>query len=382
MKLVNLSWSRYCVPFRVPFHTAHGALSYRAGALVTMRTDAGFMGIGEIAPLPEQSGQSLGDSLKALPRLAHTLQNRELSDILRFVAAQSADGQLPAPLICGLETALLDALAQADHQRVADLLICDYSSGTDGAVEVPRPHVPVNAVIGGADIAATIAHAQTALAAGFTCLKLKLTDATTALARVAAVRAAIGPTPRLRLDANAGWNYEQARTLLAQCAAYDIEYIEQPLPAHDLPGMASLRRVSPVPLAADEALTGLGSARRILQARAADILILKPQLAGGLRICRQIIQEAHAQGVTCVLTSTLETGLGVAATLHLAAASPEITLPCGLATLNLLADDLLQTSLLIQQSRITLPSGPGLGVHLNQVALDRYGDAQPLEYES
>src|SRR6185312_10754847 len=174
----------------------------------------------------------------------------------------------------------------------------------------------------------------------------------------------------------------QARTLLAQCAAYDIEYIEQPLPAHDLAGMASLRRVSPVPLAADEALTGLESARRILRARAADILILKPQLAGGLRICRQISQEAHTQGVACVITSTLETGIGVAAALHLAAAAPEITLPCGLATLNLLANDLLHTSLPIQQGRITLPSGPGLGVHLDQLALDRYGDDRPLEYES
>ena len=379
MKLVDFTWSRYCVPFRATFHTAHGALSHRVGALVTAHTDNGYAGWGEIAPLPEHSGQSLDNSLNALPRLTRTLQGWELPDVLRFLEVQSADGQLPAPLICGLETALLDALGQASGQRVADLLARDYPSNESSSRATPRTHVPVNAVIGGASVEAAVSSALTAIAAGFTCLKLKLAEASpAALARVAAVRTAIGPAPRLRLDANESWDREQAYTLLTQCADYDIEYIEQPLPAHDLAGMASLRRVTPIPLAADEALGGLESARRILRARAADILILKPQLAGGLRACRQIIQAAHAQGVTCVITSTLETGIGVTAALHLAAASPEITLPCGLATLNLLQNDLLQTSLSIQQGSIELPPGPGLGVHLDQVTLKRFGDEKTL----
>jgi L-alanine-DL-glutamate epimerase-like enolase superfamily enzyme len=234
-------------------------------------------------------------------------------------------------------------------------------------------------VIGGATIEAAVTAAQTASAAGFTCLKLKLTDASPAtLERVAAVRAAIGPAPRLRLDANAGWTSEQAHVMLAHCAAYDIEYIEQPLSAYDLAGMAALRRVSPILLAVDEALTGLESARRVLQAGAADVLILKPQLAGGPRACRQIIREASAQHVACVITSTLETGIGVASALHLAAASPEITRPCGLATLALLADDLLQTSLPIHQGTLELPAAPGLGVRPDLAALKYFLDPAHL----
>ncbi len=374
MKLVNLTWLLYRVPFSAAFHTAHGALSHRSGALVTAYTDDGYTGYGEIAPLPSHNGQSLDRSLVPLPRLARELCNRELSDILCFLESQDTNDQLPPPLVCGLETALLDALGQASKLRVADLLATNYSPSTEGgSPAMLRTRVPVNAVIGGTTIEATITSARTAIAAGFTCLKLKLADASAAaLERVGAVRAAIGPDPRLRLDANEGWNGEQARALLARCAVYDIEYIEQPLPAPDLAGMAALRGVSPIPLAADEALTGLASARRILQARAADVLILKPQLAGGLRTCRQIMREASAQGVSCVITSTLETGIGVAAALHLAAASPEISLPCGLATLDLLENDLLQTRLPIHQGSLELPIAPGLGVLPDQDALKHF----------
>ncbi|HEX7736883.1 MAG TPA: o-succinylbenzoate synthase [Ktedonobacteraceae bacterium] len=373
MKLLNLTWSRYRVPFRAAFHTAHGALTYRSGALVTIYTADGHTGSGEIAPLPTHSGHALDESLSALPALARTLQGRDLPDILRFLAVQNEDEQLPPSLICGLESALLDAWGQISGLRVADLLARGYPFEHNNSQVASRERVPVNAVISGTSTEATIASAQAALTLGFTCLKLKLTEASpAALERVAALRAAIGPAPRLRLDANEGWQSEQARGLLVQCAPYDIEYVEQPLPARDLSGLAALRRISPIPLAADEAVSGLASARRLLRAQAADVLILKPQLAGGLHACRRIIQEAYAQGVTCVITSTLETGIGVSAALHLAAASPEITLPCGLATLPLLEHDLLGTNLPVQQGWLELPAAPGLGVHLDQAMLNRF----------
>jgi L-alanine-DL-glutamate epimerase-like enolase superfamily enzyme len=231
----------------------------------------------------------------------------------------------------------------------------------------------VNAVIGAGSTEDAVKRSRAAVHAGFTCLKLKLTDpSSSTVQRVAAVRAAIGSEPRLRLDANACWSFEQADSVLTQCAAYDIQYVEQPLPVYDLAGMARLRRVSPIPLAVDEALTGLESARRVLDAEAADVLILKPQLAGGLRAGRQIIQESSQRNVVCVVTSTLEAGIGVAAALHLAAASPEITMACGLATLDLLVDDLLCDGLLVSNGHIHVPAGPGLGVQLDEAALKCY----------
>jgi L-alanine-DL-glutamate epimerase-like enolase superfamily enzyme len=405
MRISDLTWHVYRIPFRTPFVTAHGLFSQRVGVLVSVWTDAGYVGHGEIAPLPSQSGASLEAVLSALPGVARELRGYELGDKgnhlipthtgceVRCYALRDGDARstcLPAALvscsadaghrrwgesalICGLETALLDAIGQARGQSVAALLASGYPLAEDCELGVPRTRVPVNTVIGGETIGLAVTQAEKAVKAGFGCLKLKVTEASEEeIERVAAVRAAIGPEPRLRLDANESWNIEQAREMLTRCAPYDIQYVEQPLPAEDLDGMARLRRVSPSPLAADEALTGLESARRVLDAEAADVLILKPQLAGGLLACREIIQLASERNVACVITSTLVAGIGVTAALHLAAASSAVTLPCGLATLDLLEDDLLRDELAIEQGCMAVPHGSGLGVILDEDALICY----------
>ncbi len=136
--------------------------------------------------------------------------------------------------------------------------------------------------------------------------------------------------------------------------------------------MRTLRQAIPIPIAVDEALHSLESARLVLDSEAADILVIKPQLAGGLRVGQQIIQAATERGVRSVITSTIEAGIGLAAALHFAAASPAVTLECGLATLHLLIDDLLIDDLPVRDGFLTVPTGPGLGVALDREALDRY----------
>ena len=358
MNLVDLTYSTYRIPFRTPFLTAHGTLHKRRGVLVRVRTSTGHVGSGEIAPLPQQCGAGLREVLAILPDLAREWPGREVTALLDWLLEESQSARLPAALLCGLETALLDVCGQASAQSVAELLLSDTSRSTR-----PRTCVAVNAVIGDGTIETVVKQARAAVAAGFSCLKLKAPDSSPdQVERVAALREAVGPAIALRLDANEGWNFEQARRLLAQCALYDIQYVEQPLPARDWAGMARLRRLSPIPLAADEAVCGPASARRVLEAEAADVLIVKPQMVGGLRTCRQVIQEAGQRQVACVITSTLEAGIGVAAALHLAAATPEITLACGLATLDLLEDNLLCADLPINAGLMHVPEGPGLGV--------------------
>ncbi len=374
MKLTRLVWYPYRIPFKSPFVTAHGSLSHRQGALVHLQSADGRTGLGEIAPLPAFGGRDLAHALDPLPALAHELAGRELGAILRWLAEQN--DQLPAALVCGLETAVLDLLAQERELSLAALLC-------EGAALGPRQSIAVNAVLGGATIPQVLEQARTALAAGFNCLKLKVVgEEQSVLERVAAVRSALGPTPRLRLDANAAWQLAEATRILAHCAPYDIEYIEQPLPADDLAGMARLRRSSPIPLAADEALYSQASIRRVLDAEAADVLILKLQIGGSLSACRSLIQEASRRSVTCVLTSTLETGTGIAATLHLAAATPEITLACGLATLDLLEHDLLQEKLTPQGGMLAVPTAPGLGISLDLPALAHYLEGSPCYIRS
>jgi o-succinylbenzoate synthase len=368
MKIIDIRWRNYRLPVLHSFSTAHNVMTAREGIIVRVTTDRGIDGIGEIAPLPAFGGGSLVDACTLLPALVDRLHHKTPHEALDLVLSERKAGAKAPSALCGLEIALLDAIGKAEGCMVCTLL--------SPAGSAPLAAVPVNAVIGARAMKAAIAIAQDARSSGFRCVKLKVgwgVSVHKEIERVAAVRNAIGPAMHLRLDANEAWNLEEAMAILLQCVPYDIQYVEQPLKADDLAGMRTLRQAIPIPIAADEALHGLESARLILDSEAADILIIKPQLAGGLRVGQQIIQAATERGVRSVITSTIEAGIGLVAALHLAAASPAVTLECGLATLHLLIDDLLIDDLPVRDGFLAVPTGPGLGVALDWEALDRYG---------
>ncbi|GHO66059.1 L-Ala-D/L-Glu epimerase [Ktedonobacter sp. SOSP1-52] len=359
------------LPYRIPmlggFTTAHGTFTQREGCLIKITTSGGIIGLGEAAPLPDFSGATFAETYAALNTLRDQLLQRDCVEAVSSLYPLLEEQGYPASALYGLECALLDAWGQHEGMSLHTLLA---PAGTR-----PRANVAVNTVIGAATTEAVTQAAQKAIQAGFDCLKLKmgLSDhPEEEIKRVAAVRSAIGPQVHLRLDANEKWSQEQATTILEACTQYDIQYVEQPLRAFDLEGMYQLRQRVAIPLAADEAVYDLASTRRILDWQAADVLIIKPQLVGGLYPARSIIQTANAAGVRCVLTSSLEAGISLAATLHLAAASPEVTMECGLATLALLEDDLLTNRITIRDGLMPVPTTPGLGVQLDQAALARY----------
>lgn len=359
------------LPYRIPmpggFTTAHGTFTQREGCLIKITTSGGIIGLGEAAPLPDFGGATFAETYAALNALRDQILQRDCVEAVSRLYLLLEKQEYPASALYGLECALLDAWGKHEGMSLHALLA---PTGTQ-----PRASVAVNAVIGAAATESATQAAQKAIQAGFGCLKLKmgLSDhPEEEIKRVAAVRAAIGPQVHLRLDANEKWSLGQAATILKACTQYDIQYVEQPLRAFDLEGMYQLRQRVAIPLAADEAVYDLASARRILDWQAADVLIIKPQLMGGLYPARSIIQTANAASVRCVLTSSLEAGISLAATLHLAAASPEVKMECGLATLGLLEDDLLTTQLTIRGGFMPVPTTPGLGVQLDQAALARY----------
>lgn len=375
MTIIDTQWRSYRLPSRSGFTTAHNVLAAREGTIVEIITDEGITGIGEIAPIPEFGSGTLSQAVAQLPAMAVQLHSLQLNEALDCISAAIAAGTLPAATACGLEIALFDALGKLEGRTVGELLMYNNSSALLPASDRAFPHaaIPVNAIIGAATVETAIAAARQAVAAGFGCVKLKVgSDTRETIERVAAVREAIGPAIHLRLDANEAWNIEQACDILNSCAGYDIQYVEQPLKADDLAGMGKLRREVPVPIAVDEALCDLASVRQALSQESADIFIIKPQLVGGLCMSRQMIREAADQGIQCVVTSSIESGIGLVAALHLATASPEITLECGLATLHLLADDLLMDDLPIHHGSLAVPTAPGLGVRLDRGALQRY----------
>ena len=201
-----------------------------------------------------------------------------------------------------------------------------------------RAEIPVNGLIPSVGPEAAAGLAQEAIAAGVTTLKVKVgggpldDDAD----RVAAVRAALGPAGRLRLDANGAWDVDGATAAIRRLAPFDLEFVEQPVA--DLADLAEVRRRVAVPVAADESLRSLGDARRLAALEAADVVVVKVQPLGGVRAALKVIEAA---GVPAVVSSLYETSVGLAAGAALAAALPELPFACGLGTAALLSGDVV-----------------------------------------
>ena len=154
------------------------------------------------------------------------------------------------------------------------------------------------------------------------------------IARVEAVRDALGPGGRVRVDVNGHWDVPHAARMLAELNRFDLEYAEQPCPT--VAELAELRRQTPVLLAADESIRRSEDPLRVRDAGAADIVVLKVQPLGGVRPALRI---AEACGLPVVVSSAVDTSVGLAAGVALAAALPELPYACGLGTMSLLTGD-------------------------------------------
>jgi O-succinylbenzoate synthase len=161
--------------------------------------------------------------------------------------------------------------------------------------------------------------------------------------RLAAVRDVLGPGGRIRVDANGAWDVDTAARLLRRydVAAGGLEYAEQPCPGVE--DLAALRRRVDVPIAADESIRRAGDPLTVARLEAADIAVLKVQPLSGVRACLRI---AESIGLPVVVSSALETSVGIAAGVALAAALPELPYACGLATAGLLERDVVGDPLL------------------------------------
>ncbi len=176
------------------------------------------------------------------------------------------------------------------------------------------------------------------------------------VARVTAVREYLGPEGRIRLDANGGWNVDEAEHAIHALASWDLEYVEQPCATVD--ELADIRKrvkYMGLPIAADESVRKASDPLEVAKAKAADLLVIKAQPLGGIRAALRIVDAA---GLPVVVSSALESSVGISMGAHLAAAIPELGFDCGLGTVSLLAADVTADSLspasgLIDVRRVT-----------------------------
>jgi len=188
-----------------------------------------------------------------------------------------------------------------------------------------RASIPVNVLVDGYF---TVEEIRT-----YPAVKVKVRNAAS-VGLVAAVRDAVEPSTAVRVDANGAWDVDTAVHMIGMLERYDLEFVEQPVATLD--DLARVRRRVAVPIAADECIRSIDDARRLRTLDAADVIVLKQQPLGGVR---SALAVAEAAGVPAVVSSMMETSVGIAAGVALAGALPELPYACGLATASLLAGD-------------------------------------------
>lgn len=325
---MTMNVERFSLELAAPLSTADGDIETREGFLVRVEA-AGTEGVGEAAPLPGWT-EPLGACREALE------------------AAREADGEDERLRACVGAPAARHAvsLAYADARSRASSLPLYRWLGAGDPVEA----VPVNATVGDAPRGETVAAAEDAVADGFDCLKLKVgaRDVPEDVARVRSVREA-RPDVELRADANGAWSVPEAERALDALSGL-VEYVEQPVGATELAALADLRDRARV--AVDETLARR-TVETVLEAGAADVVVLKPMALGGIGRAREAAVRARRAGVEAVVTTTVDGCVARAGAVHLAASLPDVP-ACGLATRRLLAEDLASDPFPVEKGRIRL----------------------------
>jgi muconate cycloisomerase len=239
-----------------------------------------------------------------------------------------------------------------------------------------RDFVPTKYSVSGLAPARAAEIAAWAVAQGFRVMKVKVgIDPEEDVARVRAVREAVGPDVRLGVDANGGWSASVAIQTIRRLLEFGISFAEQPVAPLDVAWMADVRRNVTVPVMADESVYTLQDAMALVRADAADVLSVYVGKGGGIGPARKVAAVAEAAGLTCTVGSNLELGVAQAAMIHLAMATPGIgaeAYPCDILSRFFYQDDLLAEPLPVEAGSARPPERPGLGIELDEAKIARY----------
>jgi L-Ala-D/L-Glu epimerase len=354
----------YSLPFARPYVTARGEIGEREMVLLRLRTDAGFDGLGEAVPLSLRGDKPIrkveSEVADAAARLSGLVLDESHDDPLAFAVATmvelSISKRISPAASAAIECALFDAVAKANDMPLWKLLKAHDT----------QP-VECNATLTAGTPDEVVSQAVEWVADGFGTVKLKLGAGEDDVAIVEAVREAIGPDVRIRVDANEAWDARLAIDVLRLIEPFEVELCEQPVKG--LRAMARVASEVGIPLAADEDVESEADAHRAVQRGSCAFTTAKLSKVGGIGAARQI-----AKVLPTYLSSALDGPVGIAAAAHAAqllrADGTDPGIAHGLATQRLFAESIATRECTLRDGELHLPDGPGLGVDLDEAALE------------
>ena len=372
MKITEVKLGKISVPLRVPFKTALRSVNSVEDVIVEVRTDTGAVGYGEAPPTGAITGDTTGAIVGAIQdHIARSIVGMEVDDFEDVLQTVQKCVVKNTSAKAAVDMALWDLYGQLYKIPVYKLMggarkqiVTDITISVNPPEEMARD--AVNAVERGYDtlkikVGANPEKLETEAAARADLEPLRALEQD--VARLTAVRQAIGDKTRIRIDANQGWEPKQAVRLLNQMQdkGLDIEFVEQPVKAHDFQGLKYVTQRSYVPVLADESVFSPEDALTIMQMGAADLVNIKLMKCGGLYNALKIASAAEVYGVECMIGCMLEAKISVNAAVHLACAKKIIT-KIDLDGPVLCSEDPILGGAVFEEQLITVSDEPGLGI--------------------
>ena len=381
MRITGIELIPITIRFRKTIGESFGEVGKREDdVIVQLFTDEGITGLGEAMTLgPFYSGESQGTVMAIISEVIapKILLGEDPFNIdkIHFEMDRLVTGNSIAK--AAMDFALHDIAARKLGIPIYQLLGGRYTD-----------RIPLRWAVGISDLGGMVAEAERGVEAGYKCLKIKIGDDDTDLdfRRVEAVRKAVGPKIGITLDANQAYTPAEAIRIIRRLEPLDILSVEQPVPRHDILGLAEVRKAVDTPIGACESAMTIYDVAQIIRHDAADFLNFKVSRSGGFYRGKQIVNMAHAAGIACVGSTQLGMGIELAANAHFAVSTSSLGRPpytchgygSGLLKLANATDTLgMDVDIVTQTPRIEggylfVPEGPGLGVELNPKAVEGY----------
>lgn len=353
MKITDIKIKRISVPLRTPFKTALRTVESVEDVIVEIYTNTGDIGFGEAPPTGVITGDTTGSIIGAIEdHIKKCIMGMDVENIEAIMHKLNGCIVKNTSAKAAVDIALYDLYGKLYKAPLYKLLGGFRNEiTTDITISVNEPEEMVRDSID-------------AVKRGYTTLKIKVgKDSKKDMERMKAIRQAIGYDVNLRIDANQGWKPKEAVKVLSEIedAGLQIEFVEQPVIAHDVDGLKFVTDNVSIPVLADESIFSPMDALNILQKRAADLVNIKLMKTGGIYNALQICSLAEMYGVECMIGCMLEAKVSVTAAVHLACAKSVIT-KIDLDGPVLCKEDPINGGAIFNESKIILPDEPGLGI--------------------
>ncbi|OAA92878.1 dipeptide epimerase [Clostridium coskatii] len=353
MKIKDIKIKRISVPLKTPFKTALRTVERVEDIIVEIYTDTGNIGFGEAPPTGVITGDTIGSIIGAIEdHIKKSIIGMDIENFETVIQKLNKCIVKNTSAKAAVDIALYDLYGQLYKAPLYKLLGGFRKEiTTDITISVNEPEEMVKDSID-------------AIKRGYKTLKIKVgKDSKKDLERMKAIRQAIGYDVQLRIDANQGWKPKEAVKVLREMedAGLNIEFVEQPVIAHDIDGLKFVTDNVSIPVLADESIFSPMDALNVLERRAADLINIKLMKTGGIYNALKICSLAEIHGIECMIGCMLEAKVSVTAAVHLACAKSIIT-KIDLDGPVLCKEDPINGGAIFNESKITLTDKPGLGI--------------------